>query len=169
MALSAVFALGFLLSGTAQAGVLRTAGGAPALTKGGAPVFTSGNGFVTTSAKPRALFDDKVVFFGFNRSVLTQAAKSQLRHLAATLGKNKTVTIVGYADRMGHAEYNERLALRRAKAVRDFLVGNGVRAKTIEVRSLGKSVSRTNCPTNLSRDEAIACLSNDRRVEIEVE
>ena len=169
VALAAALAVGSLLSGSAEAGVLRTAEGIPVLTKNGAPVYTGCYGYFDTGYSMAGILDDNIVLFSFNRSSLTKPAKSQLRALASKLDATKTVTIVGYADRMGNAEYNEKLALRRAKAVRDFLVGSGIKAKTVEVRSLGKSVSRTDCQSHLSRDEMISCLSGDRRVEIEVE
>jgi outer membrane protein OmpA-like peptidoglycan-associated protein len=48
------------------------------------------------------------------------------------------IAVVGHTDREAPVEYNARLALRRAQAVRDQLVALGARPEAIEVRSLGE-------------------------------
>ena len=110
---------------------------------------------------------ERVVFFDSNKSNLTKTAQRHLAHMVPKLNA-KVILVVGYADRMGNAAYNERLALKRAKAVRDYLVSNGIKAKKIEVRSLGKSAPQAECAATLAHAEMISCLREDRRVEIEV-
>ncbi|MDD4616681.1 MAG: OmpA family protein [Alphaproteobacteria bacterium] len=170
IALSAVLALGALMSTSAHAAVLMTAGGVPALTKDAVPVL------VQEADEVEAIAETKVektraqaVYFEFNKTTLSRADKNQLAEMALRLKAegSQSVAIVGFADRMGNATYNERLALKRAKAVRDYLVAKGIAAKKVEVRSLGKSVPTTNCSDKLSRKEKICCLAKDRRVEIE--
>jgi outer membrane protein OmpA-like peptidoglycan-associated protein len=136
---------------------------------------------------------ERTVYFDFNKSTLTPEAKRRLDHLAWKLrggmmegkkegkaGKHhrhqhhqpvaveQNITVVGYADRLGNAAYNEKLALKRAEAVRAYLVAKGVKAKKIEVRSLGKTEPRAECPADMPRAKLIRCLREDRRVEIEI-
>lgn len=178
LVLTAVIALVSLISsGPAFSAVLRTSSGNAVVTKDGAAVLVEDSAdsncvqppVQTPPAKPVVLEErNEHVYFDSNKSDLTRHAKHTLRHLAAKLrGSGEQIVVVGYTDSMGNAAYNEKLALKRAKAVRDFLVGNGVKAKKIEVRSRGNSAASANCAANLSRAAKIDCLREDRRVEIE--
>ena len=64
--------------------------------------------------------------FEFNSSVLSDGYPSLLR-LAEILGQHHDyhVKLVGNTDFVGSARYNDRLAMRRAETVRDFLVKYG--------------------------------------------
>ncbi len=171
-ALTALIVLG---SFSAQAGILHTADGTPVLTAEGTPVLTGTDGAVNcadanapvaAAVAPAAFDHERVVFFDFNKSDLTKHARHQLNHLAKK-SHAQVITVVGFADRIGNAAANEKLAFKRAKTVRDYLVAKGVKAKKVEVRSLGKSAPRANCAADLPRAKLIECLSEDRRVEIE--
>jgi outer membrane protein OmpA-like peptidoglycan-associated protein len=168
IALAAVIALGSLMSSSAHAGILHTANGDAVMTMDGAAVLV--DDFDECDAGPVNQYaEDGVVLFDFNKSVLTKKYKNNLQRLAARLrANNEKVSVIGFADRIGNAAYNEKLALNRAKSVRDFLVAKGVKANRIEVRSLGDSMSKTNCEADLTRAEIISCLSGDRRVEIKI-
>ena len=78
--------------------------------------------------------------FDFNSSVLVDGFPSLLR-ISALLQMNPTykVKIEGHTDRIGTAEYNEKLGMARANAVRDFLIKYGTRGAQIETSSRGKS------------------------------
>ena len=80
------------------------------------------------------------VFFATNESVLTTASRETLRKQAAWLRKNSKVTIVweGHADERGTREYNLALGEKRATAVRDYLVIEGISPDRIRVISYGK-------------------------------
>ena len=80
------------------------------------------------------------VFFATNESVLTTAARETLRKQAAWLRKNSKVTVVleGHADERGTREYNLALGERRANAVRDYLMSQGVSGSNVTVISYGK-------------------------------
>jgi OOP family OmpA-OmpF porin len=52
------------------------------------------------------------------------------------------VKIEGHTDRIGSAEYNDKLGLARANAVRDFLVKYGASASQITATSEGKANPR---------------------------
>ncbi len=49
------------------------------------------------------------------------------------------VNITGHADTSGPQDYNERLAFKRASAVRDALVSRGVDAELLAVASEGET------------------------------
>lgn len=77
--------------------------------------------------------------FEFNSSILSDGYPSLLR-LAEILSQHRDyrVKLVGNTDYVGSAPYNDRLALRRAEAVRDFLVKYGASAGQISVSGDGK-------------------------------
>lgn len=82
-----------------------------------------------------------VVFFGFDSTRVTPAGTSVIRDALAaarTVGAGE-FSVTGHADRAGPAEYNLGLSLRRANAVRDALVGGGVRADGIGVAGRGEA------------------------------
>lgn len=117
--------------------------------------------------------EDRTVYFGFNKATLTSDAQARLDTLANTLKADEQVQearIVGYADRIGTATYNEKLSKRRAENVRSYLVSRGfINTRVAETRWLGESVPATSCPDNLTRPELIECLQKDRRVEVEID
>ncbi len=170
VAFTFVAALGLMLSSPAFASVLRTADGGVVTTKDGAPVLVKDavDDLCDSASQDASHIRERVVFFDSNKSGLTKHARRHLAHMVPELNRAKQISVVGYADRMGNAAYNEKLALKRAKNVRDFLVAKGLKVKKVEVRSLGKSAPQAECPANLPRAEMISCLREDRRVEIEV-
>lgn len=80
------------------------------------------------------------VYFDFDSSALTSEAVAALDTQAAWLKKNDNVNVViqGYCDKRGTAEYNLALGERRAEAVKQYLVSQGVAASRIATVSYGK-------------------------------
>ena len=80
------------------------------------------------------------VYFAFDSSALSSEAVAALDTQAAWLKKNKKVNVVvqGYCDKRGTAEYNLALGERRAEAVKQYLVSQGVCASRIATVSYGK-------------------------------
>src|SRR5690606_22235150 len=72
-----------------------------------------------------------LVFFDWDQSTLGAGALSVLDAVAEEVAKNPpgTINVVGHADTSGPKQYNQRLAFRRATAVRDALVERGVSAE----------------------------------------
>ncbi len=116
--------------------------------------------------------EEKVVYFGFDSAQLSTDAKGKLDDVATTLQGAKDIQsadIVGYADIMGNKSYNEALSRKRAQAVKDYLAERGyLNTQVAAVRGVGATNSVTQCDLSMPRDEKIACLSADRRVEVEV-
>ena len=89
----------------------------------------------------RAAAKDTVTF-DFNRSALDSSAQAALDQQVAWLKANQHVrmTVVGHADRVGTDAYNDRLGLRRAKAVVAYLARHGIsRGRLDAVESRGES------------------------------
>ncbi len=80
-----------------------------------------------------------IFYFDFDSSALTDEARSQVdAHIAALLGNNDSVRLEGHTDERGTREYNLALGERRANAVRDYMVANGVPSYRIETVSYGE-------------------------------
>lgn len=113
--------------------------------------------------------------FAYNKAVLTGAAKSKLdKELIGKLGncgKVRLIVITGHTDRLGTAQYNQKLSEKRADAVRDYLAGKGVDANLLDTMGAGKTQPAqgvAKCADNLPRKKLIECLAPNRRVVIEV-
>lgn len=98
------------------------------------------------------------VFFATDQSNLDGSARSTLRNQAAWLKQNADIrlTIEGHADERGTREYNLALGARRANAVRDFLISEGVAGNRLQTISYGKER-----PVSLCSEES--CWSKNRR------
>lgn len=80
------------------------------------------------------------VFFETDSAVLTSHAVAIIRSQVSWLQKNPdiTVTVEGHADELGTKEYNIKLGVRRAKAVKTVLVKAGVAPERVRILSFGK-------------------------------
>jgi OOP family OmpA-OmpF porin len=70
------------------------------------------------------------------RPVISQAADAVRRTVAK--GNFSHVKVIGYADTVGTPEGQDRLSVRRANAVRDELVRDGIDADAIKTEGRGK-------------------------------
>lgn len=116
--------------------------------------------------------EERTIYFAFNHFDLSPEATARLDTLVNTLKTDQSVKdaqIVGYADRIGSVSYNERLSQKRAETVRNYLIANGyTNAQVTKTRWVGKTEPSTSCPDAGTRTKLIACLQNDRRVEVEI-
>jgi len=80
------------------------------------------------------------IYFDFDSSGLSDAARSTLAGNAATLMKetSEKIRIEGNCDERGSAEYNLALGERRAKAAQQYLITMGVKPDRISIVSYGK-------------------------------
>ncbi|MCA8417653.1 OmpA family protein [Burkholderia cenocepacia] len=108
--------------------------------------------------------------FDFDKATLKPLGKQKLDELASKIeGMNTEVVVAtGYTDRIGSDKYNDRLSLRRAQAVKSYLVSKGVPANKIYTEGKGKRKPVTTGCNQKNRKQLIACLAPDRRVEVEV-
>ena len=108
--------------------------------------------------------------FDFDKAILKPAGKEKLDELATKIqGMNLEVAVAtGYTDRIGSDKYNDRLSLRRAQAVKAYLVSKGVPANKIYTEGKGKRNPVAQGCNQKNRKQLIACLAPDRRVEVEI-
>jgi OOP family OmpA-OmpF porin len=123
--------------------------------------------------KPAVINLASTELFEFNKAVLTPEARAKLdSEVVAKLRDMKDVKFVivnGHADRLGSAQYNQKLSEQRADAVRAYLVSKGVDASKVETLGFGKTLPVKSCPDQKNRKELIECLSPNRRVVVEVQ
>ena len=100
---------------------------------------------VTSSILPGSAEDFRVnvgdtVHFGYNEYNVQDNDKSVLGRQAQWLAKYPSVrvTVEGHADERGTREYNLALGARRANAVKEYLVSQGVSTARVETVSYGK-------------------------------
>jgi len=79
--------------------------------------------------------------FEHDSSALKPQASAQLKELglaleSASLGRDRFI-VAGHTDAKGSPQYNKRLSLRRAEAVKHFLVGKGIDASRLDTVGYG--------------------------------
>jgi OOP family OmpA-OmpF porin len=155
---------GFWTPATANAkcdGALVAQAPAPAVAPAPAPAPMITSQKITFQAD--ALFD-------FDKAVLKAEGKSKLDDLASKIGdvNLEVVVATGYTDKIGSDKYNDRLSLRRAQAVKAYLVSKGIEANRIYTEGKGKRNPVVTDCAQKNRKALIACLAPNRRVEVEV-
>ncbi|MBI1775569.1 MAG: OmpA family protein [Proteobacteria bacterium] len=113
------------------------------------------------AAQPPVVPRTYLVFFDFDKSDITPEAARVLKDAADNAKKSGTtrIMVTGHTDTMGTVPYNQRLSERRAAAVKDFLVREGLPAG--QVATVGRGKSEPLVPTGDGVREA-----RNRRAEI---
>lgn len=111
---------------------------------------------------------DGATLFGSAEDVLTPGGKKALDKV---IGDNPNlvlsrIKVSGHTDNMGKPDDNRKLSLRRAEAVRKYLIAKDTNFR-IEVAGLGETQPLVKCDEKKPRAELIRCLAPNRRVEIE--
>lgn len=84
----------------------------------------------------------KNVNFMLNSGELTADSKSTLDQVANSLkarGDIKSIEVIGHTDSLGAAAYNQSLSEKRAGAVADYLVSQGVDSGILHAKGMGES------------------------------
>ena len=116
------------------------------------------------------------ILFDFDRAVVRPDGKSKLDDLASKMkGVDLEVVIsIGHADKIGGDKYNQALSLRRAEAIKAYLVSKGIETNRIYAEGKGESqpVTGDRCRSmgkeHRSNAKMVDCLQPDRRTEVEV-
>ncbi|TNF55773.1 MAG: OmpA family protein [Burkholderiales bacterium] len=102
-------------------------------------------------------------FFDFDKAVVKPEGKAKLDDLVEKVKaiNLEVVIAVGHTDSTGPAGYNQRLSVRRAEAVKAYLVSKGIEANRIYTEGKGLTQPVADNSTREGR-------AKNRRVEVEV-
>ncbi len=103
------------------------------------------------------------VFFDFDKSVLKPEGKARLDELVSKLGGTtlEVIIAIGHTDSVGGDAYNQALSVRRAEAVKAYLVSKGIEPNRIYTEGKGKTQPIASNSTDAGR-------AKNRRTEIEI-
>lgn len=114
--------------------------------------------------EPAPLPGPYVVYFDFDSSTLTDAAKAVLDRAVGELSTrdDARLSVSGHTDQSGASAYNTRLAERRAAAVAAYLTERGLSGSDMRVGAFGENQPAVS-PSNEGRE------AKNRRVQIDVD
>jgi OOP family OmpA-OmpF porin len=103
--------------------------------------------------------------FDFNKAVLKPEGKTAIEDLGQKIKAKGAqvvdINVIGHTDSVGPEEYNQQLSVRRATAVKDYMVSQGIDAGIIDVSGQGESSPVADNGTKEGR-------AQNRRVEIQI-
>ncbi|MBN9367471.1 MAG: OmpA family protein [Comamonadaceae bacterium] len=102
-------------------------------------------------------------FFDFDKAVLKPEGKAKLDDLVSKVKdiNLEVIIAVGHTDSIGSDAYNQKLSVRRAEAVKAYLVSKGIEKNRVYTEGKGKKQPVADNKTKEGR-------AKNRRVEIEV-
>ncbi len=129
--------------------------------------------------KPANCLNEKInlkadALFAFDKSSLAdmkEEGKKELDEIANFLikkGNKSQVHVIGHTDYLGDNAYNQGLSERRAKTVVQYLVSQGVSARTLKAKGMGETKPVKQCDKGLERKALQDCLAPNRRVTIDI-
>jgi outer membrane protein OmpA-like peptidoglycan-associated protein len=109
------------------------------------------------------VLNENAVRFDTNKSSLTADAKANLEKLVPVFTEypDTDITIFGYTDITGPADYNLKLSKERAASVRNYLVAKGIASARFHVTGLGIA-------DPIASNETVDGRSQNRRVEFAI-
>jgi outer membrane protein OmpA-like peptidoglycan-associated protein len=109
------------------------------------------------------VLNENAVRFDTNKSTLTATAKANLDKLVPVFAEypDTDITIFGYTDSTGPADFNLKLSGERAASVRSYLVSKGVASSRFNVTGLGIA-------DPIASNETVEGRSQNRRVEFAI-
>ena len=117
-----------------------------------------------TPIQQGAAFDLHNVFFDFDSDRLKPASRRELQRVIQWLRRHPhiRIRIIGHTDDKGSHAYNQALSLRRARAVRRYLIEQGhIAPDRIDVKGMGETAPVATNTTEAGR-------AQNRRIEIRI-
>jgi peptidoglycan-associated lipoprotein len=160
----------FLLSGcsdkaTVEVGTTETGVNEPVVNGGTETTVTPETVESTSSLIERLEQNAKSIYFDFDQFDIGSNSQSAIDENAKLFNlaeaANLNVKVEGNCDEWGTDEYNYALGLKRAKAVKDALIAQGVKADRVDIVSYGES--NPAC-TQASKE----CWSQNRRADFKL-
>ena len=104
---------------------------------------------------------DSGILFGFNKTNLSESAKTSLSQFATSLRNNPetNVQIFGYTDNVGTRAANDKVSTERASVVKTYLVNSGVNSSRLSSQGMAWENPVASNDTEAGR-------AQNRRVEI---
>jgi OOP family OmpA-OmpF porin len=110
-------------------------------------------------------------FGSANSDDISNEGRNAIQQFTAMLKRQSNtqahIVVTGFTDPIGDENNNMKLGQRRADAIKNLLVNNGLSSANISSQSMGESQVSKQCQG--SRKEQVACYANERRVIISVE
>ncbi|WP_235943788.1 OmpA family protein [Uliginosibacterium aquaticum] len=106
--------------------------------------------------------------FDFDSFVL-RGSQPKLDEISSVLNRDpaiESINILGYTDRLGSDQYNQKLSQSRAEAVKSYLISKSVDARRLNAVGKGERNPVVEC-SDKKRADLIKCLEPNRRVEVE--
>lgn len=110
-----------------------------------------------------------VIFFDLDKAIPILEPEDILIRIAEVLRRHpeQKIHVNGHACKLGKADYNKRLAMRRAKAVAEQLKALGVAENQMIIASLGDDIPfRYNGEHQLSKDRRVEIIPTYRTTEV---
>ena len=124
---------------------------------------------------PRRFTLSADALFAFGKADVADIApegRRALANLAAELrehiGQVRRIHVTGYTDRLGSTARNRQLSERRARAVMDVLVEEGLPSTKIQAEGSGENDPVRDCPDG-PHAQLVTCLAPNRRVEVRID
>ena len=118
---------------------------------------------ITEAAEKKVGEFAKTILFNSSRSSFKSGISDKLDAIVGIMKEfsKATFLIEGHTDSTGSVSLNDKLSTKRANAVKDYLVQNGIDAARLETKGFGESNPIDSNKTRAGR-------ANNRRVEIKV-
>jgi OOP family OmpA-OmpF porin len=127
---------------------------------------------------PMAITLSSEALFDFDRAVVRPESAQRLSEEVlgpmAKYPKVEAVQITGHTDRVGSEAYNQALSERRATAVAEYLVNQGIDASLVTTTGKGESEPLVSCDEVTGRENRynkalVECLQPNRRAVVEIQ
>ena len=112
--------------------------------------------------EPKEVISEKIIYFAFDNSSINSESKAVLEEVVnLTKDANYSISIDGHGDHIGTKEYNYKLSLDRAEAVKNYLIDKGLSRILITTKGEGESTPIASNDTEEGR-------AKNRRAELTI-